>query len=154
YAAANTFLDALAADRRARGVPGHSLAWGLWTDEAGQAAGLASASVQGVRRGRLDHSGLGAVTPTQGMALFEAALRRPEAHLVPVPLRLHALRQGFAGLVPPLWRALVATPRRAVGAGTWAQSLRSLTPVQREAEVLGTVRVEVARVLSLPGAEA
>jgi epothilone polyketide synthase D len=154
YAAANAVLDGLASRRRAEGLAGLSLAWGLWTDATGQAAGLAS-GVKGAQQGRQDRSGLGAVTPTEGMALFEAAMGRSEAQLLPVPMHLGALRKGLGDAIPPFWRALVHPARRVVQAkrSGWADEVCSLSPRQREEVVLKTVRAEVARVLSMGNAE-
>jgi NADPH:quinone reductase-like Zn-dependent oxidoreductase/acyl carrier protein len=156
YAAANACLDALAARRHAEGLPGQSLAWGLWIDASSRAAGLAS-GLDRTQQARVERSGLRAVNPSQGISLFEAALGRSEAQLIPVPIELGVLRKSFGESVPPLWRALIKAPRRAAAAARpsgWAQELSLLPEARRVETVLEVVRAEIARVLSLAAAEA
>ncbi|MGK3202852.1 type I polyketide synthase [Amycolatopsis sp. MEPSY49] len=66
YAAANAYLDALAAYRRARGLPATSLAWGPWAD-AGMAADDAV-------RDRLRRGGLTPLDPERAVAALDRAL--------------------------------------------------------------------------------
>ena len=157
YAAANACLDALASRRRAAGLCATSLAWGLWVDASSKAAGLAS-GLDSAQQARLEKSGLGVIDPSQGLALFEASLGRSEAQLMPVPIDLAQLRKSFGDAVPSLWRELIRAPRRTPPAsarrGAWAREL-SLLPQERRLEAaIAAVRGEVARVLSLEGAEA
>ena len=79
------FLDALAAHRRAQGLPAQSLAWGPWA-EGGMAAELDAA-----QQARLSRQGMRALHAGEGMALFGQALARPEAQLGVVPLDLPAV---------------------------------------------------------------
>ncbi|MYX61511.1 SDR family NAD(P)-dependent oxidoreductase, partial [Streptomyces sp. SID8382] len=96
YAAANAFLDALAAHRRREGLPALSLAWGLWEDTSGLSAGLTETDHDRIRRG-----GLEAIAAEHGMRLFDTATRQGEPVLLASPLNL--TRQGE---VPALLRTL------------------------------------------------
>ncbi|WP_188279668.1 SDR family oxidoreductase, partial [Streptomyces sp. CBMA29] len=69
YAAANGFLDALAVHRRAAGLPATSVAWGLWSAEAGMATALSA-----VDQARLARIGTLPLGQEEGLALFDAAL--------------------------------------------------------------------------------
>ncbi|MFE2252268.1 type I polyketide synthase, partial [Streptomyces lavendulae] len=151
YAAANTFLDALAAHRRAQGLAATSLAWSLWTGVGGMGGDLAEGD-----RERINRGGIGVLSPETGLALFDAARRTAEPLLVPVPLDLAALRaQARSGMVPQLLRGLVRVPARraAGGAGATADGsalrtrLVALPAAEREQELLDLVRAEVAAVL-------
>ncbi|MET8179268.1 type I polyketide synthase [Streptomyces sp. NPDC005336] len=147
YAAANAFLDALAEERRAAGLPAVSLAWGLWAGAGGMGGQLDEAD-----RRRIERSGIGALDPDQGLALFDAALRADRATLVPVALDTAALRRRSDG-APHILRAL-AGPRPGIRAGaerSLADRLKALPAADHEHTVLDVVRTEVAAVLGHDG---
>ncbi|HEY0936818.1 MAG TPA: beta-ketoacyl reductase, partial [Trebonia sp.] len=107
YAAANAVLDALAHKRRAQGLAGTSLAWGLWADAGGMAAGLDKSDLA-----RINRMGVVALPTGLGLALFDQALRLDaavvdQALVVPVRLDPGALSaQARAGLLPSLLSGL------------------------------------------------
>jgi NADP-dependent 3-hydroxy acid dehydrogenase YdfG/acyl carrier protein len=150
YAAANTFLDALAADRRAAGLAGTSLAWGAWAQATGMTAKLGEADV-----GRVGRLGLAPMPPQLGLALFDAACARTEPLLIPAGLDAAGLRaQAAAGALSPVLVGLAgATPLRS-GRESLAKRLAGVAPQERERVVLDLVRSHVAAVLGHASAEA
>ncbi|WP_444544910.1 type I polyketide synthase [Streptomyces camponoticapitis] len=152
YAAANTFLDALAQRRHDEGLPARSLAWGLWADTGGMAGGLGEADLQRLRR-----QGMPALTSPEGLALFDAAATRPEPALVPMSLDLRVLRSGAGGEVPAVLRGLVpSTRRRAATADPAAlrHELAAMPADQRERALSDLVLNLAASVLGHSGPEA
>nr|WP_020500173.1 type I polyketide synthase [Sciscionella marina] len=147
YAAANAFLDALAAHRRQLGLPATSLAWGPWSQAGGMAGTLSAAD-----RRRLTRNGLLPLGDREGLALFDAALRVGEPVLVPA-------RVDVTGAAPPpLLSRLVRRPaRRSAGSAAPTQELAdrvgALPPEERQPAVLRIVRTESALVLGMAGPE-
>ncbi|WP_190127109.1 type I polyketide synthase, partial [Streptomyces inusitatus] len=161
YSAANSFLDALAQYRHARGLPGQSLAWGLWAADDGMAGALADADLT-----RMARSGVAALAPGEGLALFDASHTLGDAVLVPMKTEPGALRaQAADGTLPPLLRGVVRTPvRRAADsgarggprpgaetAGSFEERLAGLAPAEREQAIMELVRTQVAAVLGYQG---
>ncbi|MET9971876.1 beta-ketoacyl reductase, partial [Streptomyces sp. NPDC006356] len=156
YAAANTFLDALARQRRAQGLPAVSLAWGLWDQDSDMTGRLAVADLDRVAR-----SGLRPLSAEQGMALFDTALHGEDAALVAARLDLAGIRERArtAG-VPTLLRGLLRPARgtaagNAVGGGdSLALRLAGMTEPDRTRTLVELIRSQVALVLGLAGADA
>ena len=94
-------------------------------------------------------AGIAALTDQQGLELFDAALafERPDSIAVGIePAGLRA--QAQAGLLPPIFSALVRAPRRRAGSGSsLATKLAAVPEAEREAFVLDLVRAEIAIVL-------
>ncbi|MEU0839644.1 type I polyketide synthase [Streptomyces sp. NPDC005962] len=151
YAAANAFLDALAQHRRRAGLPGQSLAWGLWADRSAMTGDLGRADLE-----RMGRSGVRALSAEEGLALFDAAVRGPRALVVPIRLDVAALRKQ--GDPAPLFRSLVRVSGRRAAAnapvgGGLAERLAALSAVERGRELTELVRAQAAVVLGHEGAQ-
>ncbi len=141
YAAANAFLDGLAAHRRAHGLPAQSLAWGLWAD-GGMAGELAEADVR--RMGRV---GIGAIPTERGLELFDVAGTLASPAVLPIRLDLRTLAEAGEDL-PPVFRGLVRSrPRRAAAAAAGAVSAGAVSAEGLLARLNGLPAADRAEVL-------
>ncbi|MFD3637066.1 SDR family NAD(P)-dependent oxidoreductase [Streptomyces sp. NPDC058664] len=167
YAAANTYLDALAQHRRSLGLSAVSLAWGLWDTETGMGGRLDAADVA-----RIARTGIAPLTVAEGLRLFDAALRGDAPVVVPARIDTAALRRtGDPDRIPAPLRSLVPPPGRgaapaatrstggtrsatADGTGTgtppWVRKLAEASAADRPRIALDLVRATVAEVLGHP----
>ncbi|WP_432590040.1 SDR family NAD(P)-dependent oxidoreductase [Streptomyces sp. HD1123-B1] len=154
YAAANAYCDALAAHRRAAGLPGVSVAWGLWAEASGMTGHLAEADLA-----RMARTGIRALTARHGLTLLDAAVQHGADLLVAADVDARTLAGLPADTVPATLRT-VAAERGTSGAGRrtaaaddggqqvdWAARLAGLSATERHRTVLNLVRGHAATVL-------
>ncbi|MFF4291607.1 beta-ketoacyl synthase N-terminal-like domain-containing protein, partial [Streptomyces sp. NPDC001633] len=166
YAAANAFLEALAEQRRAEGLPATSLAWGLWAPQAGASGEGMASRLDEVDLRRIARDGVGALGAEEGLGLFDTAMTVDSAVLMPIRLDLAVLRAQAisAGATPALLKGLVRVParrtlERRTGGGADAGSplvarLLALPVAEHEGVLLDLVCGRVAAVLGHTGADA
>jgi pimaricinolide synthase PimS1 len=145
YAAANAFLDGLAAHRRARGLTASSIAWGLWAGISAMTEDLSEAD-----RRRVVGLGMRELTHEQGLALFDMALDSRQALVLAATLDPRTLRaQARTGALAAMLTGLVRVPKRRSGKTeeSLAQRLAAAPEAEREGVVRDLVRAGVGMVL-------
>ncbi|MGV9380277.1 type I polyketide synthase, partial [Nonomuraea sp. NPDC003707] len=128
YGAANAYLDALAHNRRAQGLPATSLAWGVWATD-GMAGELKESDLR-----RMERAGVKPLSIDDGLALFDTAVSSGQALLIPARF----VQTRTNGRTPV---------RRAGSANGLAQRLTALDPAERRAMLTDLVRGSAATVL-------
>ncbi|MFI1018265.1 type I polyketide synthase [Streptomyces sp. NPDC020965] len=147
YAAANGFLDGLAAQRRASGLVGTSLCWGWWEERSGMTADLDEVDLARVRR-----LGVVELPTSQALALFDSARAIDKPVLIPARMDVGALRNQSGDELPTLLRDLVhgSRPRRnrtRTTRGNGPPALAGLSADEAGTAVRDWVRAQVATVL-------
>ncbi len=149
YAAANAFLDALARQRAAAGLPGISVGWGLWEAERAEGEGLGASDLARLRR-----QGMSGMETELALRLFDATVTAPAPFLLAAPIDPVALRPGARdGSLPSLLRGLVRAPASRARRGGLGARLRGMGEEERRAAVLAAVRDRAAAVLGHDGGE-
>jgi pimaricinolide synthase PimS1 len=151
YAAANRFLDALAAHRRSAGLPAAALAFGLWETRTQLGGGVTEADLA-----RMRTMGMPAMPTADGLALFDEALTIDEPVLMPIRVDASSMTGGdVPTLLRDVLRAPVRKPERVAAVAT-APAASSAVPLEqrlsgkssadRDRVVLDVVRTEVSAV--------
>ncbi|MEO3813320.1 SDR family NAD(P)-dependent oxidoreductase, partial [Sphaerisporangium sp. B11E5] len=140
YAAANTFLDALAHHRHTRNQVATSLGWSLWEQTS-----TMTGQLSGTDHTRLTRGGLRPLTTAQALAHYTAATTHTGPHLVPATITP-------VSPAPPILRDLApaATRRRAAAAvrdRSWQDRMAAMPAEERGRAVEELVRGVAATVL-------
>ncbi|WP_373317565.1 type I polyketide synthase [Streptomyces nojiriensis] len=159
YAAANSYLDALAEQRHADGLPATSVAWGRWGD-----SGLAAGGAIGER---LDRGGVPAMAPRAAIRALQQALDHAEPAVAVADIQWERFTPGYTAVRPSPFLADLPEVRRlaqaapaageeggAGGEGSPGEALRRRLSVMPQAEqalaVLELVRSHAATALGHP----
>ncbi len=139
YAAANTYLDALAHHRHTQGLPAHSLAWGLWADTSTLTTNLNPTHHQ-----RIQQTGIHPLTTTHALTLLTTTQTTTTPLLIPAHLATPRVERPRAAAV----RAGAEAEQR------FTDRLAEASEAQRERLLVELVLDAVAEVLRLSASAA
>ena len=148
HAAANAFLDQLAAHRRALGLPGQAIAWGAWSD-IGEAA-----EQRGRIEERLGAGGTGWFTPQQGFLAFERLVLEDVTTCMVAAVDWERYAEGLAEHPPFMEELLSESQGEPAEAGESADDLLSQLGMSQQVDSRGVLAAflqrELQAVMRLP----
>ncbi|MEU3959684.1 KR domain-containing protein, partial [Streptomyces buecherae] len=164
HAASVAHLDTLVRARRAAGLPGTSVAWGLWAD-APIGGGVAAPGAEAERRALLEQRGVAGLSTEVALAALQQALDRRDECVVVADVDWARFAPVFTSARPsPLLSGLAevgealaergADPAADAGASALRARLAESPPAEWEGELVTLVRTVAAAVLGHAGADA
>ncbi|MDJ0903719.1 MAG: SDR family NAD(P)-dependent oxidoreductase [Xenococcus sp. MO_188.B8] len=153
YGAANAFLDALAACRRAQGLPGLSINWSAWSDIGATTKYQAGQQVK--------MKGLGDITPSRGLKVLERLFLQPTttAQVGVIPINWSQFGKQFTvrGTVPSFFADLVrgtetenkSEEQVSSQQRKFCQKIEKATSIERQKLLVNHVKEQTVKVLRL-----
>jgi len=149
HSAANSFLDALAHQRRALGLPAMSINWGAWSEIG--AAARHNVGERAVVRG------IHTFTPQHGLQVLAMLFEHPVTQVGVMPVDWATFGSMFAGQrMPPYFSTLAqpakphaAQPQVPSAISNLLQQLQGASATQRQKLLLHYVETQAMKVLSM-----
>ena len=148
YAAANAGLDALAYDRRARGLCALSIEWGVWQD-----TGLVADAIGQVNVAEMARQGVQSFAADRGARLFAALCGCAVPTVAIFPVDWAKFRRARSGRMTALFRRSESGAEFTPSSSALPGEQAAATPAQRRLLLQDLVRDSVSRVLKIKAAQ-